>query len=161
MSNHRLPEASNRLVIAWGSYPEARKALSAQVSFDLATIRSLSPSTASDRFALDVGADDGMPRRGRSSVLGLLDQVTHRPPAHLAVREGHGGEGRPEMGGDELLVIEADDRDIVGDAETPLLERLVGSYGRRRVRDPDQLCGVTVPASRGAVAVSQQRIVEG
>src|SRR5215203_4058384 len=94
MSNHCMPEASNRLVIASSSrrsYPKARKGLSAQVSFDLATtIRSSSPSTASDRFALDVGAPDGMPRRGRSSVLGPLDQVTHRPPTHLAVREPHG-----------------------------------------------------------------------
>jgi hypothetical protein len=102
-------------------------------------------------------------------VLGLLEQVIHRPPAHLVVRERHGGEGRPQVGGNELLVVEADDSDIFGDAEAPLLECLVGSHGRRvvatedgrrEVRDPHQLCGATVPAVRGAVAVTEQGTVE-
>src|SRR5215212_3368762 len=110
-------------------------------------------------------------RRGRFPVLGLLEQVIHRPLAHLVVRERHGGEGRrPQVGGNELLVVEADYRDVFGDAETPLLERLVGSHGhrvvatedgRRGVRDPHQLCGATVPAVRGAVAVTDQGTVDG
>ena len=122
MSNQRMPQApKNRLVIASRSRrsnPQARKVPS-RASLLRLGYRSLtpSPSTGSERFALDVGAADGMPRRGRFPVLGLLDQVTNRPPAHLVVRERHGGESRLQVGGDELLVVEADDRDIFGDAE--------------------------------------------
>src|SRR3712207_3000496 len=135
----------NRFVIASSfrrSNPEPRKAPSTQASFYLATVRSPIPSTGSDRFALDVRAADGMPRRGSSPLLGLLDQVTHRPPAHLVVRERHGREGRSQVGGDELLVVEADDRDIFGDAETPLLERLVGPHSHRVVATEDGRRGV-------------------
>src|SRR5215208_5890364 len=173
MSSHRMPEASelarNRLKPR-RSNPEARKALSCASLLRLGySIRSPSPSTGSDRIALDVGAADGMPRWGRFPVLGLLDQVTYSPPAHLVMRERHGGEGRPQVGGNELLVVEADDRDIFGDADAPLLECLVGSHGHRvvatedgprGVRDPHQLCGATAPAVRCTVTVTEQGTVE-
>jgi hypothetical protein len=37
------------------------------------------------------------------------------------VGERHGGERRPEVGGDEFLVVEADDCDVLGNAEVPFL----------------------------------------
>src|SRR3712207_4354852 len=53
------------------------------------------------RFASDVGAADGVPRRG-VTPRGPIDQVFHRPPPHLVVRERDGGESRPKVGSDEL-----------------------------------------------------------
>src|SRR5215212_11175631 len=75
MSNHRMPEASNRLVIASSSrrsYPEEGPSCASLLRLGYQLLPS--PSTDSDRFALYVGAADGMPCRGRSPVLGLLDQ---------------------------------------------------------------------------------------
>jgi hypothetical protein len=107
---------------------------------------------------------------GDVSARGPVDQVSHRPPAHLVVGERDGGERRPEVGGDELLVVEADDGDVLRYAEAPLLERLVGTHGRRvvaaedrrrRVLRPHQLRGEPVPAPRGTFAVPHRESSKG
>jgi len=54
--------------------------------------------------------------RRRVVALGLIDEVVDRLTAHLVVRQRDGGEGGPEVGGDKLLVVEADDRDVLGDS---------------------------------------------
>ena len=57
-----------------------------------------------------------MLHRRHPPILGLLDEVLHRPPPHFVVRERDGGQRRLQVGRDELKVVEADDRDILGDA---------------------------------------------
>lgn len=56
------------------------------------------------------------------------EQDLDRAAAHGLVGQGDGGEPGAEVGG-ELVVVERDDRDVVGDGASRLEDRLVGAEG--------------------------------
>ena len=59
----------------------------------------------------------GVPVAG---ILEAADEGLHRPSSHLVVRQGHGREPWAQSVGDQLLVVEADDGQVLRDAEATL-----------------------------------------
>ncbi len=66
-----------------------------------------------------------------------------RPVSHLSERESHGGESGTQVLGQDLLVVESDDRHVRRDLQPGLLDGVVGTHGdavgraedrRRRLR---------------------------
>jgi hypothetical protein len=49
----------------------------------------------------------------RGSLRGGLQRTFDRPPPHLVVRQGDGGQAGNQLVGDDLLVVEADDGDVL------------------------------------------------
>src|SRR3954447_11018271 len=59
----------------------------------------------------------------------LCDQGLYCPCTHLVVRQRDRGQAGPKSVGDELLVVEADHRQVLGYAQTELGRRVVRAHG--------------------------------
>src|SRR5262249_44477265 len=85
-----------------------------------------------DGFSEDYGAGEpggvGGAVPGGAAALDQAGQGGYCPGAHLVVRQGDGGERRVDAGCDRGLVVEADDREVLGQSEAELLGRAVGAH---------------------------------
>src|SRR6266536_203101 len=68
----------------------------------------------------------------------LADKRFERPGTHLVVREGDGGEPGSQALGDQILVVETDHRQVLGDAQAAFRRGVVDPHGHPVVEAEDR-----------------------
>src|SRR4051812_43419123 len=121
-------------------------------------------SSAPRRRRLALNKHAGLETTGRIAAGDQVHQEVGGVAAHLLLRLPDGGQRRVAVGCQEQ-VVETTDRDIRRDAQTAVADRtdgperlhvVVAEYGRRRVREIEQLAHGDEAALRPAVAVGDQ-----
>src|SRR6266516_5219832 len=99
---------------------------------------------------------------GEGGLLGaglvqVAERELHGALAHLVVGQGNCGQGRPDLRGDEPLVVKTGDGHVPRDQPPGLLEVVIGAHGEA-VGTAEQQAEVRVPAeedTRGLVSIDR------